>query len=86
MSHASSARRRIAELVRINLKFSDEEIALKKALAEVKYKQQLIQMDLDLLAAKMADEFASACNEGMKWRLLKGLSMRLMTRSLFESI
>ena len=45
-------------------------------------------MDLDLLAAKMADEFASseACNEGMKWRLLKGLSMRLMTRTLFESI
>ena len=60
MSHTSSARRRIAELVRIKLKFADEEIARKKAQAEVKYKQQLIQMDLDLLAAKMADEFASS--------------------------
>lgn len=42
MSHASSAKRRIAELLRVKLKFADEEIALKKTQAEVKYKQQLI--------------------------------------------
>ena len=39
-------------------KFVDEEIALKKANAEVKYKQQPVKMDLDLLAAKMVDEVA----------------------------
>lgn len=39
-------------------KFVDEEIALKKANAEVKYKQQPVKMNLDLLAAKMVDEVA----------------------------
>ena len=59
MSHASSARRRRAELVRIKLKFADEEIAWKKAHTEVKYKHPLIPMDLVLLATKMADEVAT---------------------------
>lgn len=45
MSHASSARRRRAELARIKLKFADEEIAFKKAHTEVKYKHPLIPID-----------------------------------------
>jgi hypothetical protein len=53
-------RRQNAELARIRLKFADEEIALKKAQAEMENKQNVIKMDLDLLAAKMADEVATS--------------------------
>jgi hypothetical protein len=50
--HLSSTRRQNAELARIRLKFVDEEIALKKAQAEMEYKQNVIKVDLDLLAAR----------------------------------
>ena len=46
----SSTRRRNAELARIRLKFADEEIALKKAQAEMEYKQNVIKMDYVIYA------------------------------------
>ncbi|XP_061170566.1 uncharacterized protein LOC133179906 [Saccostrea echinata] len=45
-----------AELAKIHMKYADEETALKKAQAEIIYKQQLIKMDLELLAEKRAIE------------------------------